>query len=75
MARWRIPHALKIERAGNDALLSWPATGSNLALESTAGLWVNGWSKVPNPVAIHDGACIVTNEISGPSRFYRLRGR
>ncbi len=75
IARWRIPHALKINRASNDALLSWPATGSNLALESTACLGVNGWSNVPNPVAIHEGECLVTNEISGPSRAYRLSGR
>ena len=75
IARWRIPHALKINRASNDALLSWPATGSNLALESTALLGGNGWSNVANPVAIHEGECLVTNEISGPSRVYRLWGR
>ena len=75
IARWRIQHALKIERSSNDAILSWPATGSILAMESTAGLGVNGWSNVPNPVAIRDGECIVTNEIPGPSRFYRLRRR
>ena len=75
IARWRIPHALKINRASNDALLSWPATGSNLALESTACLGSIGWSNVPNPVAIHERECLVTNEISGFSRVYRLWGR
>lgn len=74
IARWRIPHKLNIKRAGNDALISWPATGSNLTLQARTNIALQGWSNLPDAVALHGEQCVVTNPISG-KRFFRLQGR
>lgn len=75
IARWRIPHSLKIKRAGENALLSWPATGSNLFLETTLNPSEPNWNMLSNPPGLHGGECVVTNPITDPARFFRLRGR
>jgi trimeric autotransporter adhesin len=75
IARWRIPHELKIRRSADKALLSWPATGSNLFLEATLNPADANWTILSNPPGLHGGECVVTNPVTDPARFYRLRGR
>lgn len=75
IARWRIPHELKIRRAAHKALLSWPATGSNLWVESASGPSGPDWSVLSNTPGLHDGQCVVTNFVTDTGLFFRLRGR
>ena len=75
IARWRIPHELKIRRAADKALLSWPATGSNLLLETTLNPAAPNWTILSNPPGLHGGECVVTNPVTDAGQFFRLRGR
>lgn len=75
IARWRIPHELKIRRAADKALLSWPATGSNLWVESASSPSGPDWSVLSNTPGLHDGQCVVTNSVTDTGLFFRLRGR
>ena len=75
IARWRIPHELKIRRSADKALLSWPATGSNLFLEATLNPAAPNWTVLSNPPGLHGGECVVTNPVTDAGQFFRLRGR
>ena len=75
IARWRIPHELKIRRSADKALLSWPATGSNLLLEATLNPAASSWTILSNPPGLHGGECVVTNPVTDAGQFFRLRGR
>ncbi len=75
IARWRIPHELKIRRSADKALLSWPATGSNLLLETTLNPVAPNWTILSNPPGLHGGECVVTNPVTDAGQFFRLRGR
>jgi len=74
-AIWHIPHALKLDRSGDALRLSWPATGSNFVLEACASLSRSNWAAVPQAPAVSGRDLVVTNEVCGTTRFYRLRRR
>jgi uncharacterized delta-60 repeat protein len=68
------PPLLNLQRDGNTrVVLSWPTNFATFRLESNADLTQNIWSSVdPTPVVIGTNN-VVTNNVSGPALFYRLR--
>lgn len=72
VALWQIPHSLQIGHSGKRIILSWPSTGTNLAVEATEDLI--GWSVVDAPKSIDAGTCVISNDTFGEKLFYRLRG-
>jgi hypothetical protein len=73
IALWRIPHSVTIKPTGSAVRVSWPTTGTNFLLEAREDLRAGNWTEVSQPPVIDKDECIVTNETSGPSAFYRLR--
>ena len=68
------PPLLNIQRSANtNVVLSWATNFSGFTLESKTNLNTNVWSTVsPAPVASGTNN-VVTNVITGSTRFYRLR--
>jgi len=63
-----------IERFGNLAVVSWPTNGMNWTLQSTTNIALAGsWSNVAVSPVVTNGRYTVTNTVSGPALFYRLR--
>ncbi len=66
---------LNIAQSGGQAVLSWPASAIGFQLESTETLeGTNTWTEVTNAPVFNLNTLVVTNAVSGPARFYRLRG-
>jgi hypothetical protein len=73
IALWHIPHALKIQRGVDQAVISWAATGTHFILEACAQLPATNWTEVPQAPVLVDDQLVVTNQLDWASRFYRLR--
>jgi hypothetical protein len=73
IALWHIPHSVTIKPTGSAVRLSWPATGTNFLLEAREDLQDGIWAEVSEPPVVDKDECVVTNEMSSPSAFYRLR--
>jgi hypothetical protein len=73
IALYHIPHALNIQRAQDNVVLSWPSTGTNFWLEAATSVPSTNRLSVPQPVVIYAGQCLVTNAISSGNQFFRLR--
>jgi len=66
--------ALQAQVLGNNFILSWPASASGYVLETTTNLTAtNSWTAVANMPALLNQQSVVTNQISGAARFYRLK--
>jgi hypothetical protein len=66
--------ALQAQVSGNSFVLSWPASAQNFSLQTTTNLAdPNSWMAVTDTPAIVNLQCLVTNQISGAARFYRLK--
>ena len=67
------PPQLHITANPGFVVLSWPATATGYSLQSTPVLTAPNWStNGPLPVVVN-GRYVVTNGITGPAVFYRLR--
>jgi hypothetical protein len=65
---------LQVQVSGSSFVLSWPASAQNFSLQTTTNLAdPNSWMTVTNTPAIVNLQCLVTNQISGAARFYRLQ--
>jgi hypothetical protein len=65
---------LQAQVSGSSFVLSWPASAQNFSLQTTTNLAdPNSWMTVTNTPAIVNFQCLVTNQISGAARFYRLK--
>lgn len=65
---------LQAQMSGNNFILSWPTSAASYALETTTNLTAaNSWTAVTNAPVVVNLQNTVTNQISGGSRFYRLR--
>lgn len=53
--------------------LDWPSYAGGYELERAPLLAPANWSAVTNPPVISNGRFVVTNEVSAPNGFYRLR--
>jgi hypothetical protein len=68
------PPLLQAQISGNDFILSWPTSAADYVLETSTNLiTANSWTTVTDTPAIVNLQCLVTNQISGAARFYRLR--
>jgi uncharacterized repeat protein (TIGR03803 family) len=65
---------LQAQVSGKSFVLSWPTSAQNFSLQTTTNLAdPNSWITVTNTPAIVNLQCQVTNQISGATRFYRLK--
>ena len=69
------PPALSMVLGGGQYLVRWPASASGFVLESSGALSETNaaWTTVTNAPVVVDFLNMVTNDVSGGSRFYRLR--
>jgi Bacterial Ig domain len=70
----RLPPPLTATRAGNQIIISWPVlntAGFSLQTSATVGPGAS-WNGVSPPPALVGSQWVVTNSISGSSRFFRL---
>lgn len=66
--------ALQAQITGSSFVLSWPASAQNFSLQTTTNLTdANSWTTVMNVPALLNQKNVITNEISGRMRFYRLK--
>ncbi len=62
----------RIARTGDKAILSWAASG--YAFEQSASVSDGAlWTPLLNPIAFSNGTFYVTNSMTGPQNFFRLR--
>jgi hypothetical protein len=54
-------------------VLSWPTNWSGFSVEYATNLPCTNWLTVPLSPSIVNGQFVLTNELSGPQRFFRLR--
>ncbi len=66
--------SLSVCVSSNQALLSWPVSGTNYVVQSAADLVAPNWIDSSNMAVVHALQCVLTNAVSGDSRFYRLKG-
>ena len=67
------PPALKIARAGQNIVLSWPLWASNFVPQSAdAVLPPVTWTNVAGSVVVSNGENVVTLPMTGSTKFYRL---
>ena len=65
---------LNIQRSANtNVVLSWPTDFTGFTLESNTNLNTNTWGVVSPAPAVNGTNNVVTNTVSGSTRFYRLR--
>jgi hypothetical protein len=68
------PVTLAWRPSGNTLLLSWPTNAVGFTLQSTPSLAPPvTWMDATNPHPAADGQFVISNSISAPARFYRLR--
>ena len=66
--------ALQARVSGKNFILSWPTSAADYVLETSTNLTtINSWTTVTDTLAIVNLQCLVTNQISGAARFYRLK--
>jgi hypothetical protein len=63
---------LRIDAAGQNVVLSWPADAVGYGLRSKSEMAGSGWAPVTDIPFILAGRCYVTNTPFGSSRFYQL---
>lgn len=65
---------LRLVRSGGKAVVSWPASVTNVVLETTANLSSGNWTMLTTGVAIVGNNFVLTNNVGSGSAFYRLSG-
>ena len=64
---------LEIRLSGTNVVLSWPSLAANALLETTGDLTTtNPWATVTNLPALENSQYVVTNQVAGGNRFYKL---
>jgi hypothetical protein len=65
---------LQINVTASNIVISWPADGNVLRLQSSTNLANSGpWGFVSTPPVVVNGQNIVTNAIEGGTQFFRLQ--
>jgi pimeloyl-ACP methyl ester carboxylesterase len=65
---------LQVARSGNAAVIAWPVSAEGFVLENTAMLSdSSNWATVTNNTVVEDFEFVITNSVSGGTRFFRLR--
>jgi hypothetical protein len=66
--------AIVVQASGTNLLLSWPLSAPGYTLQSTTNLADNNsWTTLTNAPVIVGSQNQVTDAISGPAKFYRLK--
>jgi hypothetical protein len=66
--------SLRATRTGNKVVLSWPTNNSSgFLLQCATNLSSPGWTTIADVPAVISGEKVVTNNISGERKFFRLR--
>ena len=69
-----VPPVLEIQRSGGNAIISWPVAATGYHLEARDEFSnLTTWFNVTNVPAIVGDRRVVTNDVSGAQRFYRLK--
>ncbi|MBI3850244.1 MAG: hypothetical protein HY298_08145 [Verrucomicrobia bacterium] len=68
-----LPQLLKVKLTGNNLVLSWPTNALGFALQSTTSLSSPNWTNVTNTVGVVNSNNMVTNGLTGFSRYFRLQ--
>ncbi len=63
---------LQIARSGNQTVISWPASATNVVLEISTNLSSGNWSLLTNGVTMVNANFVLTNNLNRGSAFYRL---
>jgi hypothetical protein len=65
---------LQAQVSGKNFILAWPTNATGYVLQTTTNLAAaNSWTAVTNTPATVNQQSVVTNQISGAARFYRLK--
>jgi hypothetical protein len=67
------PPLLAAVQAGTNLVVSWPATVTGYALQSSDSLTATNWPGVTNTPTLSGLRQYVTNSVTDTSRFYRLK--
>src|SRR5438034_9796423 len=67
-----LPQLLRITRAGNAVVISWPTNAVGSVLQSTETLSPANWIDMTNGVGVAGSENTMTNNVSGTTRFFRL---
>jgi len=68
------PAFLSIQCAGEEAIISWPASAQGFRLEAAPKLEVEApWQPATNGLQVCEGRIVVREPCRGTSRFYRLK--
>ena len=71
---WERTHPpITIALTGSNVVLSWPTNVPGFTVEFTTNIPATGWASNSTAPAIVDGLYTVSDTISGPARFYRLK--
>jgi len=71
-----IPPTLQARVSGGSVVISWPGAADSYGLEMSSDLSSsNSWTPVTNAPVVVDFQNTVTNAISQPGQYYRLRKR
>ena len=65
--------SLTIRTAGNQALIAWPGALTNSVVEAVTNLALTNWAAVTNAPALSNSQFVVTVDLTGGARFFRLR--
>lgn len=68
-----VPPSLRARISGENVIISWPGWAANYNLEMANNFPTNNWTLVTNGPAIINSQNTVTNSITQPSQYYRLR--
>lgn len=64
---------LDLKVTAGKGVLSWPIGATGYVAQTSSSLINPGWSAVTNPMIQAGDTCFVTNNLSGPAGYFRLR--
>ena len=64
---------LRIEAFPTHTVVSWPGRYTGFTLQQSSTLAPSSWGTVPTAPVLRDGEFVVTNQLSGGPKFFRLR--
>jgi hypothetical protein len=68
------PPILQAQATSGNLIIKWPGAATNYTLETSSNISANSsWTPVTNASVIIDSQNTVTNSISQPSQYYRLK--
>jgi hypothetical protein len=67
------PPSLQAQISGRNVIISWPGWATNYSLETANNFPASNWIPITNAPAIINSQNTVTNSITQPSQYYRLK--